>query len=68
MSMHNLALLLVAVAALVAVSGLLGLAGYRLARAVGSPLNAAITWGGAVFVSTMTLFIALLAVIVSAIT
>ncbi|MFE7788634.1 hypothetical protein [Streptomyces sp. NPDC057460] len=68
MSTHNLALLLVAVAALAAVSGPLGVAGHGLACAVGSPVTVTITWGGVVCVSAMTLFIALLAVIVSTVT
>ncbi|WP_326818942.1 MULTISPECIES: hypothetical protein [unclassified Streptomyces] len=68
MSTHDLALLLVAVAALATVSGPLGVAGYGLARGVGSPVTVPITWGGVVFVSAMTLFIALLAVIVSTVT
>ncbi|WP_328624225.1 hypothetical protein OHA88_03890 [Streptomyces sp. NBC_00353] len=65
-STHNLALLLVAVAALAAVSGPLGVAGHGLARAVGLPVT--VTWAGVVFVSAMALFIALLAVIVSTVT
>ncbi|WP_326615612.1 hypothetical protein OG863_40740 [Streptomyces decoyicus] len=67
MSTHNLMVLLLAVTALGAVSGVLGLLSYGVARAVGSPATVAIAWGGMVFLGAMTLFIALLNMLVTAV-
>lgn len=67
MSTHNLLILLLAVITLAAVSAIAGLIGYNVAREGGSPVSAAIGRACFVFFSAMTLFTALLAVLVPAV-
>ncbi len=67
MSTHNLMVLLLAVIAFAAISGVLGLLSYGVARAVGSPVTVAITWGSMAFLGAMTLFIPLLNMLVTAV-
>ena len=68
MSTQNLLILLLVLVVLAAVSAIAGLIGYNVAREGGSPVSTAIGRGSFVFFSTMTLFIALLAVLVPAMT
>ncbi|MFE9613480.1 hypothetical protein [Streptomyces sp. NPDC006012] len=68
MSTQNLLTLLLALVTLAAVSAIAGLIGYNVAREGGAPISAAIGRGSFVFFSVMTLFIALLAVLVPALT
>ncbi|MGW1396832.1 hypothetical protein ACWD6Q_34835 [Streptomyces nigra] len=68
MSTQNLLTLLLALVTLVAVSAIAGLIGYNVAREGGAPISTAIGRGSFVFFSVMTLFIALLAVLVPALT
>ncbi|GGW96524.1 hypothetical protein GCM10010297_18010 [Streptomyces malachitofuscus] len=68
MSVQNLLILLLALVALAAVSAVAGLIGYSVSREGGSSVSTAIGRGGFVFCSFMTLFIALLAVLVPAVT
>ncbi|MGW2918232.1 hypothetical protein ACWDBF_10255 [Streptomyces angustmyceticus] len=67
MSTHNLMVLLLAVTALAAISGVLGLLSYGHARAFGSAVAVAISWGGMAFLGAMTLLIALLNMPVTAV-
>lgn len=68
MSVQNLLILLLALVALAALSAIAGLIGYNVAREGGSSVSTAIGRGSFVFFSVMTLFIALLAVLVPALT
>ncbi|MGW9499071.1 hypothetical protein ACWG5P_32780 [Streptomyces prasinus] len=68
MNTQNLLILLLRLVVLAAVSAIAGLIGYNVARAGGSPVTDALGRGSFVFFSTMTLFIALLAVLVPAVT
>ncbi|MQY16863.1 hypothetical protein SRB5_70660 [Streptomyces sp. RB5] len=68
MSTQNLLMLLLALVVLAAVAVIAGLIGYSVAREGGSPVSTAIGRGSVVFFSAMTLFIALLAVLVPAVT
>ncbi|MEU6662079.1 hypothetical protein [Streptomyces sp. NPDC046821] len=68
MSTQNILILLLALVVLAAVSAVAGLIGYNVAREAGSPVSTAISRGSFVFFSVMTLFIALLAVLVPAMT
>jgi hypothetical protein len=67
-STHSLLILLLTLFVLAAVSAIAGLIGYNVAREGGSPVSTAIGRGSFVFFSVMTLFIALLAVLVPAMT
>ncbi|QIB49564.1 hypothetical protein [Streptomyces aureoverticillatus] len=67
MSTHNLMFLLLTVITLAAVSAVAGIIGYGIARAGGAPVTDAISRGSIVFFSTMTLFIALLGVLLPAV-
>ncbi|WP_407563115.1 hypothetical protein [Streptomyces sp. 184] len=68
MSTQGLALLLLALAVCAALSATAGLIGYNIAREGGLPVFKAIGCGSIVFFSAMTLFIALLALLVPAMT
>ncbi|MGW1365032.1 hypothetical protein ACWCQP_47590 [Streptomyces chartreusis] len=66
--MQSLLMLLLALVALAAVSAVAGLIGYSVSREGGSSVSTAIGRGAFVCFSVMTLFIALLAVLVAAMT
>lgn len=63
MSTHGLLLLLLVLIVLVVASGLAGVIGYGVSRAGGSSVTDAIGRGSFVFFSAMTLFTALLGVL-----
>jgi hypothetical protein len=67
-STQNLLIMLLALIVLAAVSAIAGLIGYNVAREGGSPVSTAIGRGSFVFFSVMTLFIALVAVLIPALT
>jgi hypothetical protein len=67
-STQNLLILLLALVVLAAISAIAGLIGYTVAREAGLPVSTAIGRGSFVFFSAMTLFIALLTVLVPAVT
>ncbi|MFJ4633980.1 hypothetical protein [Streptomyces sp. NPDC088847] len=68
MRTQNLLILFLALGVLAAVSAVAGLIGYSVAREGGSSVSASISRGSFVFFSVMTLFIAVLAVLVPAVT
>lgn len=68
MSTQGLALLLLALAVCTALSATAGLIGYNIAREGGLPVFKAIGCGSFVFFCVMTLCLALLAVLVTAVT
>ncbi|MFE2944928.1 hypothetical protein ACFXKG_38725 [Streptomyces sp. NPDC059255] len=68
MSTQNLLTLLLTLVTLAAVSAIAGLIGYNVAREGGAPVSSAIGRGSFVFFSVMTLFTALLGVLLSVVT
>jgi hypothetical protein len=67
-SVQNLLILLLALVTLVAFSAIAGLIGYNVSREGGASISTAIGRGSFVFFSVMTLFIALMAVLVPVVT
>ncbi|WP_410540133.1 hypothetical protein [Streptomyces sp. KL2] len=68
MSTHGLLLLLLTLIVLLAVSAVAGVIGYGTARWEGAAIPGAITRGGVVFAGTLTIGIALLAMLLPAVT